>query len=308
MRSGEEHGTKCIADIISCLVSDTQGPRCKLNLQLLLILFNLVSLDAHKYAAIMAVLQYALDTRQAACVSRIHSRVAQWAKAWVLTVSQKSALYLLIRNVLESSPNTANTADSKSFFMQYISCFPTDAALPKDAAERCTVAIVDCIQSPAAAFGERAAFLQTVTAAHVQGHAKLQSLRELLTVICEGNLATFQSFAAKTQLSTLNLDAASLESNMRLLALCAGAVTKEKMTYGEIAAAMQVPVDDVEIWVVTAIAQGVLEGTLDQTTSTLTIARCSYRSFGVEQWKDVQKKLTQLRQHIASVFDEMNRK
>jgi translation initiation factor 3 subunit M len=121
-------------------------------------------------------------------------------------------------------------------------------------------------------------------------------------------LATFQSFAAKTQLSTLNLDAAPLELNMRLLALCAGAVTKEKMTYGEIAAAMQVPVDDVEIWVVTAIAEGVLEGTLDQTTSTLTIARCSYRSFGVEQWKDVQKKLTQLRQHIASVFDEMNRK
>ncbi len=311
LRIGEDKTGAAITDMVNRLISVTDaevpGSRCRLRLQLLLVLFNLLSLDSIKYSTIMAVLKYAMDTKQAPGVAAFHTRVPGWVDTWKLNKQEQRNMYSLVRNLLQVSPATANTADSRKYFLHYLSTFAKDAPLPADAAAYCISAVTEFVSTSASAFDERATLLDALSEKHVTSHSKLQSLRSILVIICNGSLAEYQAFAKQNDLQALNLDSTELEQNMRLLALCAVATTKDTMTYEEVAAALVVSVDEVELWVVTAIAQNVLEANLNQNTRVLTITRCSYRSFGMNQWQDVQKKLRALRDSVSSVFDEMQR-
>jgi len=311
LRIGEDKTGAAITEMISRLVSVTDhqavGSKCRLRLQLLLVLFNLLSLGSIKYSTIMAVLKYAMDTKQAPGVAAFHTRVLGWCNTWTLSVEQKRNMFSLVRNLLQVCPSTVNTTESRNYILQYLSTFPNDAALPTDAANYIVSAVTEFVTTPAASFSERATLLDSLTEKHVSTHQKLQQLRALLVIVCNGSLSDFQAFAKQNDLKALGLNATDLEQSMRLLSLCAVATTKDTMTYEEVAAALVVSVDEVELWVVTAIAQNVLEANLNQNTRVLTITRCSYRSFGVNQWKDVQKKLRALRDSVSSVFDEMQR-
>jgi len=311
LRIGEDKTGAAITDMISRLVSVTDlegaGSTCRLRLQLLLVLFNLVSLDSIKYTIIMAVLKYAMDTKQAPGVAAFHTRVSGWCNTWSLSTEQKRNLYSSVRNLLQVCPSTVNTAGSREYVLHYLSTFAKDASLPADAASYIVPAVTEFVSTPAAAFDERAALLDGLTEKHVATNQKLQQLRTLLTIICNGSLTDFQAFAKQNDLGALGVSATDLDLVMRLLSLCAVAATKDTMTYEEVAAALVVSVDEVELWVVTAIAQNVLEANLNQNTRVLTITRCSYRSFGMNQWIDVQKKLRALRESVSSVFDEMQR-
>ena len=82
--------------------------------------------------------------------------------------------------------------------------------------------------------------------------------------------------------------------------------SKPRLTYAEIYSALNLSsVDDVEMLVVEAIAQGVLEATMDQFEQVITVSKCCHRSFGPEQWTDLQTRLKALRANVSTVFDEI---
>jgi len=285
--------------------------KCRLRLKILLSVFNLCSSHSNKYTTIMAVFQYALDTNQANSVAIFHPRVVQWCDAWTNSISteDKQKMYLLVRAVLVAAPNAASAQEARSFFLSFIGTFPKDTALPASATGEITVAaLVEYIQTSVDRYDERNLALGALSEVQVSGSDACKQLRALLQIICTGTSADFSAFSKSNSslLSKYSLDSSDIENNMRLFALCSLATMKDSLTYAEIATGLGIHVDDVEMTVVEAIANNVLEANMDQIERVVTITRCSYRAFNTAQWKDVQTKLNTLREDIASVFQNMN--
>ena len=53
----------------------------------------------------------------------------------------------------------------------------------------------------------------------------------------------------------------------------------------------QVPVDEVEAWVVSTISEGLIDARMDQLTSSIVVTRAMQREFGQVQWTQLQAKL-----------------
>jgi transcriptional accessory protein Tex/SPT6 len=83
-------------------------------------------------------------------------------------------------------------------------------------------------------------------------------------------LAAFLAAPAnKAVLDNNRIDAEELTHAQRLLALCSLASSNLKPTYAEVAAAVHVSVDDVELLVVDAISCGLVDATLNQMSGTV---------------------------------------
>jgi hypothetical protein len=59
------------------------------------------------------------------------------------------------------------------------------------------------------------------------------------------------------------------------------------------------------MWVVEAISQTppLLEASMDQFNSVVTVTRCVHRSFGPAQWKNLQLRLRSIRASVAGVLE-----
>ena len=97
---------------------------------------------------------------------------------------------------------------------------------------------------------------------------------------------------------------------MRLLSLCSLGAAQPVLSYKQISDAQGFAVLDaeqVEGLVVDAISQDLLEATMDQFKSEVTISSCSYRSFGPDQWRLLQSKLQGLSVNVATVLEAIKR-
>ena len=64
----------------------------------------------------------------------------------------------------------------------------------------------------------------------------------------------------------------------------------------------QVPLADVESWVVQAIAEGLIDARMDQATSLVTVTRATQREFGTAQWAQLHTKLRAWRDSVSGLL------
>lgn len=106
---------------------------------------------------------------------------------------------------------------------------------------------------------------------HNVNNAELQGLITLLRIICEGDIAQYIAYE-KSNGALMAKHAIANEAvmhSLRLLKLCNLATRVDtarsgELSYDAIAAGLEVNVDDVEIWVVDAISNGLMTATIDQ--------------------------------------------
>ena len=92
---------------------------------------------------------------------------------------------------------------------------------------------------------------------------------------------------------------------MRLLTLASLAATTQSrsLPYQHIERSLQIPSEDVEIWVIDVIRAGLVEGKLSQLNQTFLIHRSTYRVFGEKQWAEVQGRLDTWRTSLEGVLE-----
>jgi len=99
-----------------------------------------------------------------------------------------------------------------------------------------------------------------------------------------------------------DISAEDLSNKMRLLTLCSLGTETQNPSYSQVSKALDVPEDDVELWVVEAMAAGLLEANMDQFQKQVTITRCAHRRFGPEQWQGIKAKLVDLDKKVTGVL------
>lgn len=136
---------------------------------------------------------------------------------------------------------------------------------------------------------------------------KGEPIGKLLDIFTQGNSKDWQSWKSTngSEIDRLGLSAPALEKKIRLLdlaALCSRSVSSE-VSYADMAKTLDVDVDEVEVWVIDVIRAGLVSGKLSQINQSLRVYKSVYRSFGVEQWKMLESRLSTWESSITSILN-----
>lgn len=134
----------------------------------------------------------------------------------------------------------------------------------------------------------------------------------LLKIVVGGTRADYEAWAKSSEgsqtLQKLSLSDDELRRKMRLLdlaSLCARSVSSE-VSYEDMAKVLDVPVDDVESWVIDVIRAGLVSGKLSQVTQSFRVYRSTYRAFEKAQWELLEQRLTQWQSSIQKLLTTMS--
>jgi translation initiation factor 3 subunit M len=110
------------------------------------------------------------------------------------------------------------------------------------------------------------------------------------------------SLESNTSLQTFGIDPEACIYHLRLLSLCSLAAEHEEIPYNAIAATLQVPMDQVEQWVISAVSSGLMSAKMDQLSQVVMVEQCVVRSFGMGEWKVLQARLHGWKKNVGNIL------
>lgn len=127
----------------------------------------------------------------------------------------------------------------------------------------------------------------------------------MLTVFAEKDLEDYNEFREEHEgfVEKEHLDTEKLQTKMRLLtftSLAARTQTRE-IPYDEIAEALQISLEEVELWIIDVIRAQLVEGRMSQQKKVFLVHRTTYRVFGEKQWRQLGDLVDTWRDTLAKV-------
>ncbi|KAK3341594.1 hypothetical protein B0T25DRAFT_346804 [Lasiosphaeria hispida] len=129
---------------------------------------------------------------------------------------------------------------------------------------------------------------------------------QLLDIFTEQDLEDYNDFREEHEgwIEKEKLDHEKLQRKMRLLtfASLAASTPNREIAYSSIVKALQIPVEEVELWAIDVIRAGLVEGRLSQSKKVFLLHRTTYRVFGEKQWRELGTRIDQYK----IVVDRLN--
>ena len=133
-------------------------------------------------------------------------------------------------------------------------------------------------------------------------------LYQLLEIFQTGKLEDFYTFLSSSSvdghinLQTFGIEQETCIHHLRLLSLCSLAAEHEEIPYAAIASTLQIPMDQVEQWVISAVSSGLMSAKMDQLSQVVIVEQCVVRSFGMDEWKVLQTRLHGWKKNVGNML------
>jgi len=128
---------------------------------------------------------------------------------------------------------------------------------------------------------------------------------QLLDIFTEQDLEDYSDFKDEHEgwIEKEKLDNEKLQRKMRLLtfASLAASTPNREIPYGNIAKALQIPSEEVEMWTIDVVRAKLVEGRLSQQQKVFLVHRTTYRVFGEKQWRELATRIDQYK----SIVDQL---
>ncbi|KAJ3355588.1 hypothetical protein HDU91_005660 [Kappamyces sp. JEL0680] len=126
---------------------------------------------------------------------------------------------------------------------------------------------------------------------------------ELVRIFHNSSLADFKSHVKKhpSLLADLHVSETDAIRKIRILTLASLASKHlgQIINYQTVAAALDIPLDQVEFWVIDGIRAKLIDARLDQLHSTITITRATNRRFEAAQWTELASKIDAWKSNVT---------
>lgn len=223
-----------------------------------------------------------------------------WLSAWQLEEEDAQSLHTTIADVAEAQ-------GFPSLSYEYL-LKALKAVSPTSASEKTSQALAKRVLITAFTNPAVTDFTPLTASDAIQSLRKSDpDLIELLEIFSSDEYTSYKDFISEHSLSSLGIpDSASetLSTKIRLLTLAstAAASSTRSVPYETIASLLQIPAEEVEIWVIDTIRAGLVEGKLSQQKQQFLVQRATYRVFGEKQWAEIQNRLMVWRRSLESVL------
>ena len=274
----------------------------KLRLQILVTLFNLLVRPQEQFELVKALLRYGIANHLSSVVSQLSEKADGWIKQWNLSVEDERELLKLFVQIMSSNNEELQ---SRKFLVRFLHTYGSDE-FPSDVLDIALKAALAGVKSPPSAVTDRNLVLEGLSKQRTMS-SDLSLLVGLLRIFSTGTLSEYKAYYAKNgdALQRINVDSDHSLHTMMLMTLCSTLMGHQKVQYSDIASALEVDVGDVEEWIVEAVAEGLVEASMDQSNCVVSISRCFHGSFGKDQWEQILFKLVDWRRSVNTVLGAM---
>lgn len=283
------------------IIVESNTDKSALKLKALSNLFNTLKADDPlRYDVYLAVLAFAEKADELERLFAHLPHLETWARQWGASADQICDLHLKISEKLQSR---GSTKEAYNFLVKHLQSYNEETASTALPIARRAV-ILALSTTGLWAYED----ILTLPAIHQlqKGKEKLdKEFYALLRIFIDGDLAGYRKFAASNSaLFDAELTQDGCERKMRLLTIAALGTNRinEEISYKELAEALQVNEDEVELWIIDVIREGLAEAKMNQLHSTVTISRSTYRAFGREEWKQLGAKLHAWRSSLSNIL------
>ncbi|TPX67532.1 hypothetical protein SpCBS45565_g03680 [Spizellomyces sp. 'palustris'] len=290
---------KLVNSIIQPIVASGTD-KAHLRLKVLSNLYNnLESNSPVRYDVFVAILNVAAEAGELDVLVPHLLSLDAWIAEWGVALNQRRALYLLISQKLEQSGEY--TREAYEFLLKYLATFDNgDAKALQEAKDAAIRAVKEAFRIPAVLDFEDLFKLQAVQA------LKPSKLFDLLKIFLDESLKQYQEFV-KANPGFVDEHGLSEEDNltkMRLLSMAslAAANVQGEVGYDTIAQTLDVPEDEVEIWVINVIRAGLMDAKMNQLKRTVVVGRSVHRVFSETEWQQLNDKLNAWKANLKDVL------
>lgn len=278
--------------------SPVNGPG--LALSTLTTIFNILPSDNEvRYHVFLAILRVVRGSSTFESLRSQLKNLDNWVSQWETDEEDQRKLYLSIADVAEEA---GEDEQSYLYLLRALRTIPSDEVAGEEAHTLSVRALKSALSQPT-----HFDFQDLISVKSIQALQKSDpTYFELLEIFNADLLDDFNDFKDEhdSWLEEQNLDNSALYRKMRLLTLAslAASTPSRSLPYQHIAKALQIPSEDVEMWVIDVIRAGLVEGKLSQLNQTFLVHRSTYRVFGEKQWIEVQGRLHTWKSSLEGVL------
>ncbi|KAI8976123.1 hypothetical protein BDB01DRAFT_804599 [Pilobolus umbonatus] len=272
-------------------LTKTESNKTSLKQKILLNLYNTLPGDSPlRYDVFVGLVE---ATKQADELESLYSQlehVDTWTKQWGIDTKTQCKLYNYLSDVLSEAGEEKLAFD---FILKKLATYSDNNE------EALTVAKQVILQS--VSMDNYFAFEDLLQYKAIQ---QLKGTEEygLLDVFLNGTLGTYQSFAQSHPKLITQPEKNVHKIRLLSLASLGSENLSRELSYAEIAKTLQIPEEEVEMWVIDVIRAGLVEAKLDQLNKTVIVHRSIYRVFGKDQWKKLSTTLDAWKQNLSEIL------
>ncbi|KAI0018353.1 hypothetical protein F4780DRAFT_771828 [Xylariomycetidae sp. FL0641] len=248
-------------------------------------IFNLLKPDNElRYHVFMSILKFLKMHSMFDNLKPFLPNVESWLKDWDTDDDEKRQLFELVAEVASESGDDKISYD---FVLKALHTFEEKDTKSEEAQRLSLRAVKNAILSPT-----HHDFQDLFAVPSVQALAESHPVYfELLTVFAEKDLEDYVQFREEHEgfIEKEHFDHEKLQTKMRLLtfASLAARTKSREIPYTEIATALQIQPNEVELWIIDVIRSGLVEGRMSQREKIFRVHRTTYRVFGEKQWTEL---------------------
>ncbi|KAJ1940254.1 hypothetical protein FBU59_003869, partial [Linderina macrospora] len=236
-------------------------------------LYNLLPVTAIRACVFKGIVEVAAKTNLLATLLPLISRLPTLFGEWGVEAEAKIELLLSIRDALDAAGLNSEAYETELVFLESVS------ESPEKLAQIASSAIVHYVNISAVCDLDALANLPQVQ--ELNKNKKLGEAGSLLDTLLSSDFKGWKAYAAanKAQLEALGVDIEKASDKMRLLTVASIAAESlgQDVPFSTIAEAIEVDADEVEVWIIDVIRAGLIQGKMNQVTSTVLPTRSTYR-------------------------------
>jgi translation initiation factor 3 subunit M len=290
-----------ICQNLSAPISSSPQNGGGLALSILSTIFNTTSASSEiRYHVLLAILRVIRATSNFETLRPQLKQLDKWLEAWETEDEDARKLYLAVSDV---ATDAGETEQAYTYLLRALRTFSSEETSSQEARDLSLRALKTALTHPTHFDFQDLTGLDSIQALRNSDPVYFQ----LLEIFNSDSLDDYNDFKDEHDgwVDESGLDGAALNRKMRLLTLAsmaASAGQTRSLPYDKIAKALQVPSEDVEMWVIDVIRAGLVEGKLSQLNQTFLIHRSTYRVFGDNQWREVASRLDMWRNSLVGVL------
>jgi len=290
-----------ICNNLSAPISSSPQNGGGLALSILSTIFNTTAPDSEvRYHVLLAILRIIRATSNFETLRPQLKQLDAWLEAWHTGADEKRKLYLAVSDV---AADAGEDEQAYTYILRALRTYSSEQASSQEARDLSLRALKAALTHPTHFDFQDLTALDSIQALRNSDPVYFQ----LLEIFNSDLLDDYNDFKDEHDgwVAESGLDGDALNRKIRLLTLAsiaASAGQTRSLPYEQIAKALQIPNEDVEMWVIDVIRAGLVEGKLSQSNQTFLIHRSTYRVFGDNQWREVASRLDLWRNSLQGVL------
>ena len=279
--------------------SPNHGP--SLALSILTTVFNILQPTSEtRYHVFLAVLRVVRSSSSFELLQPQLQNLDSWIAAWDIDEEDQRKLFL---EIADAAAEVGEDTQSYLYLLRALRTIPIEDVSSTESHTLAVRALKAALSHPS-----HFDFEGLTSSDPIQALRKSDPVwYELLEIFNAELLDDYNDFLESHNdfIETAGLEPSVLHRKMRLLTLAslAASTQSRSLPYQHIERALQIPSEDVEMWVIDVIRAGLVEGKLSQLNQTFLIHRSTYRVFGEKQWAEVQGRLDTWRTSLEGVLE-----